>query len=249
MKIVAIIPARFNSQRLPAKILADICGKSMIERVYLQVQKSKLVTEIFVATDDERIAETVKNFGGKFIMTPPELESGSDRIAFASKNIEADIIVNVQGDEPLINPAMIDQTIKILIEDNSAEVSSAVKKILKSEEIFNPNIVKVAIDNFNYGIYFSRSPIPFLRNEPNQNEWLKNAIFYKHFGIYVYRKNALLKFTKFEKSELEKMEMLEQLRFLSNGIKIKIAITEFDSVAVDTIEDLEKVRKIILSQN
>ncbi len=246
MKIIAIIPARFASQRLHAKPLADILGKTMIERVYLQVKKAKLVDDVFVATDDEKIFDVVKDFGGKVIMTPSSIESGSDRIAFASKEIDADYILNVQGDEPLIAPELIDEVIELMLKDNKAEVGTAVKKINSQDEIFNPNIVKAVLDKNSYALYFSRSPIPFQR-DLIESEWLHNSTFYKHFGIYIYKKEILNLFSSWQASSLEKSEKLEQLRFLENGIKIKAVETNCDSVAVDTIEDLEKVRKILLS--
>ena len=187
MKIIAIIPARFASQRLHAKPLADILGKTMIERVYLQVKKAKLVDDVFVATDDEKIFDVVKDFGGKVIMTPSSIESGSDRIAFASKEIDADYILNVQGDEPLIAPELIDEVIELMLKDNKAEVGTAVKKINSQDEIFNPNIVKAVLDKNSYALYFSRSPIPFQR-DLIESEWLHNSTFYKHFEFTFIKK-------------------------------------------------------------
>lgn len=246
MKIVAIIPARYQSTRLPAKVIADICGKTMIERVYLQVKKSKLVNDIFVATDDDRVTNVVKSFGGKHISTPHESITGSDRVAYAAKNVDADLIVNVQGDEPLISPILIDQVIQLFIDDEKTEVGTAAKIITDENELFNKSVVKLIIDKFNNAIYFSRAAIPYLRDV--ESDWVKKHDYLKHFGIYVYKKSALMKFTEYGESLLEKEEKLEQLRFLSNNIEIKVAFTKEDSIAVDTQDDLDRVRNFI-SQN
>ncbi|MDE3057273.1 MAG: 3-deoxy-manno-octulosonate cytidylyltransferase [Bacteroidota bacterium] len=243
LKIVGIIPSRYASTRLPAKSLADICGKPMVQHVYERAKQSLLLTDVIVATDDGRIESAVKRFGGNVVMTPTTIRSGSDRIAYAAQSISADIIVNIQGDEPLIEPRMIDQTISILLDDAGAVVSTAVKRIVEGEDVFNPNIVKVVFDKNNYALYFSRSPIPYVRDEKHGVNWVDNVTFYKHFGIYVYRTEFLKKFSSFEPTMLERSEKLEQLRILENGFHIKVAVTEFDSVAVDTPEDLERVRE------
>lgn len=241
MNIIAIIPARYASTRLPAKPLVDICGKTMIQRVYEQAKKSKLINDVIVATDDELIADEVTSFGGKVELTPVDINSGSDRIALAAKNKNANIVVNVQGDEPLIDPQLIDQTIQALIDDRQAVVSTAVKKISSSEDVFNPNVVKAVLDVSNYALYFSRSPIPHARDEKLGTAWLDHIDYYKHFGIYVYRADFLQKFTTLAPTALEKAEKLEQLRILENGYKIKCVITEYESFPVDTPDDLERV--------
>ncbi len=242
IKIIGIIPSRYASTRLPAKSLADICGKPMVQHVYERARQSLLLTDVVVATDDVRIEAAVKRFGGKVVMTPSTIQSGSDRIAYAAQSISADIIVNVQGDEPLIEPRMIDQTISILLDDTDAVVSTAVKRITLGEDVFNPSVVKVVLDKNNYALYFSRSPIPHVRDEKHGVNWVDNFTFYKHFGIYVYRAEFLRKFSSFQPTMLEQSEKLEQLRILENGFRIKAAVTEFDSIPVDTQEDLEKVR-------
>lgn len=241
MKIVGIIPSRYASTRLPAKPLVDICGKPMVQRVYEQAKKSALLTDVIVATDDERIESAVKTFGGKVVMTPADIHSGSDRIALAAKNMAADIVVNIQGDEPLIDPQLIDQTIQALIDDEAVVVGTAVKKISSQNDIFNPSVVKVVLDKNNYALYFSRSPIPHVRDARNENEWLTQATVYKHFGIYVYRADFLQHYTTMPQSPLEIAEKLEQLRVLENGYRIKCVITEYESLPVDTQEDLEKI--------
>jgi len=246
LNIVAIIPARYASTRLPAKPLIDLCGKPMIQHVYERTKKSKLINRVIVATDHEKIIETVNKFGGEAIMTPPELKSGSDRIAFVARELHnADIIVNIQGDEPLIVPGMIDETIKPLIDNPDIQVGTAVKNINSADEIANPNVVKVVLDLNGFAIYFSRSPIPYIRGNVKSDQWHLHHTFYKHFGLYIYRKDLLLKFSSWHESQLERIEKLEQLRIIEHGYKIKATITEYDSIPVDTIEDANRVRKIL----
>lgn len=246
LDIVAVIPARYASTRLPGKPLIDLNGKTMIQRVYEQTKKAKLVTNIVVATDHEKIAQVVRGFGGKVILTPKNIKSGSDRIAFTIKKLGlGDIVVNIQGDEPLISPKMIDKAIEPLINDSTIKISTLVRKITQPEEIVNPNVVKVVLDNNNFAIYFSRSPIPFNRNEQDMKKWANVHVYYKHIGLYVFRKDFLLLFTSWKESSLEKAEHLEQLRIIENGYKIKASITKNNSISVDTVEDLKKVRSIL----
>lgn len=241
MNIIAIIPARYASTRLPAKPLVDICGKPMIRRVYEQAKKSKLISDVVIATDDARIVSAVQSFGGKAEMTPVEIQSGSDRIAFVAKQMNADIVVNVQGDEPLIDPLLIDQTIRALIDDTNAVVATAVKKTLSHQDVFNPNVVKVVLDTNQYALYFSRSPIPHMRDAKKDSDWFNGTAFYKHFGIYVYRADFLQRYTTLPQTQLEHAEKLEQLRILEYGYKIKCVVTEYESFPVDTPEDLRRV--------
>jgi len=248
LKILAIIPSRYASQRLPAKSLADIHGKPMVQHVYERAKQSQLLTEVIVATDDARIESAVKKFGGRAVMTPATLQSGSDRIAFAARSIEADIVVNVQGDEPLIDPKVIDQAVQLLLDDETAVVGTAVKKISSLDDLLTPSVVKVVLDKNHYALYFTRSLVPFVRDSAEVTQWLKHAVFYKHFGIYAYRSAFLQVFTSLAPTPLEQTEKLEQLRILENGYRIKAAITELDSIPVDTQEDLEKVRKRIKIQ-
>lgn len=245
MNIVGIIPSRYASTRLPAKPLVDICGKPMVQRVYEQVKQSTLLTDVVIATDDERIVTAVKTFGGNVQMTPVDIHSGSDRIALVARNYKADIVVNIQGDEPLIDPKLIDQTIRLLIDDPKAVVGTAVKKTISHQDVFNPNIVKVVLDDNHYALYFSRAPIPYVRDAKKDEDWFSGTVFYKHFGIYVYRADFLQHYTTLKQSPLEIAEKLEQLRILENGFKIKCAVTEYESLPVDTPEDLERIRKII----
>ncbi len=221
----------------------------MIQRVYEQAKQSTLLTDIVIVTDDERIASVVRSFGGNVQMTPIDIQSGSDRIALVAKNYNADIVVNIQGDEPMIDPKLIDQTIQLLMDDTNAVVGTAVKKISSSQDVFNSNVVKVTLDKNNYALYFSRSPIPHVRDAKKDDDWFAETQFYKHFGIYVYRADFLQHFTTLKQSPLEIAEKLEQLRILENGYKIKCAITEYESHPVDTPEDLERVRTIISKQH
>ena len=214
----------------------------MVQRVYERAKQSRLLTDVIIATDDERIASVVRKFGGKAVMTAPEIQSGSDRVAFVARGLDADIIVNVQGDEPLIEPAMIDQTIQLLIDDDTAVVGTAVKKITSLDELLTPNVVKVVIDKNNYALYFTRSLVPFIRDSQEVTDWPTRAVFYKHFGIYVYRGSFLQRYASLPSTPLEQAEKLEQLRILENGFRIKVGITEFDSIPVDTQEDLDRVR-------
>ncbi|MHB8339217.1 MAG: 3-deoxy-manno-octulosonate cytidylyltransferase [Ignavibacteriaceae bacterium] len=243
MMIVGIIPARFASSRLLGKPLADIGGKPMIQHTYESSLKSKLINEIIIAVDDEKVAKVARNFGAKVVITPKEIMTGSDRIAFVAKTLSsAKIIVNIQGDEPFIQGDMIDQAIEPLLFDKSVNVTTLAKRIETIYELKSPSIPKVVFDYQNNALYFSRSAIPFVRDAKTNFERINNAEIYKHIGLYVYRKDSLLRFTSLEPTDLEKTEKLEQLRMLENGIKIKVVVTEFDNLAIDTPEDLERAR-------
>jgi 3-deoxy-manno-octulosonate cytidylyltransferase (CMP-KDO synthetase) len=243
--VVAIIPARYASQRLPAKPLADICGKPMIQHVYERTSKALTIDKTFVATDDERIASAVRAFGGNCVMTPATLQTGTDRIAHAAKSLpDADIVVNVQGDEPLIEPSMIDEAVKPLLHDDSISAGTLVRRIDNVDELVNPGIVKVAIDGNGNALYFSRSSIPFGR-DIEQRTWLEHHSYYKHIGLYVFRSEFLDTFTAMGQTPLEKAEKLEQLRILENGYNIRCTVTSFDSIPVDTENDLARVRRIM----
>jgi len=233
-KAIVIIPARFASTRFPGKPLAKINGKSMVQRVYEQCKKCTQLDEVFVATEDERIVKAVEEFGGKALMTSSSHTTGTERIAEAAKGLEADVVVNVQGDEPLINPKAIEQVISPF-KDSSIEMASLMKKLDNEKDLSNPNIVTVVVDKENFALYFSRSQIPFKREG--------NPTFFKHLGIYAFTKKFLLKFASLQPTMLEKTECLEQLRALENGHRIKMVETEFDSVAVDVPEDIAKVEK------
>lgn len=245
MRFVAIIPARFGSTRFPGKPLADINGKTMINRVFEQCKKS--LDNVYVATDDNRIMEEVEKFGGKGIMTSAKHQSGTDRLAEAAdilnkkKNQTYDIILNVQGDEPFIQPEQIKE-LTDCFNNPVTEIATLIKKTNSNEEIFNPNIPKVVINKNSEAIYFSRSPIPYLRNI-EKDKWQEHHSFNKHIGMYGYRYDILKKITQLEPSSLEKAESLEQNRWLENGFRIKVAYTNYENSSIDTPEDLEKVSK------
>lgn len=242
MNAVAIIPARYASTRLPGKPLVDICGKPMIQRVYEQAAKARLVSSVAVATDDERIYKAVLSFGGRAVMTSAMHQSGTDRVCEAASILglgnAADIIVNVQGDEPLIEPAAIDAAIAPMLEDAGLQVSTLKTRISSQEDYNNPNVVKVVCSSNGYALYFSRSQVPYAKTP---------CILYKHIGLYVYRREFLERFHSMKPSPLEEAEGLEQLRALENGVRIKVVETQYNPVSVDTPEDLEKVRGIFKS--
>ncbi len=241
--IVGIIPARYASTRLIGKPLVNIGGKPMIQHTYESVKKSKLLSDIIIAVDDERVYNVAKKFGANVVMTPRELKTGTDRIAYVAKKLTtAEIIVNVQGDEPFIPGKMIDQAIEPLLFDRSVNVSTLAKRINDVTELNSPSIPKVVFDYHNYALYFSRSPIPYVRDVVSDKKKLKTADIYKHIGLYVFRKHQLLNFTKMKQTDLEKFEKLEQLRLLENGIKIKVVVTEEESLSIDTKEELEAAR-------
>jgi 3-deoxy-manno-octulosonate cytidylyltransferase (CMP-KDO synthetase) len=243
--ILGVIPARFASTRLMGKPLADIGGKSLLQHTYEGANKSKLIDQLIIAVDDEQVKKVAKAFGAAVVMTPKDCTTGSDRIAIVAKEFpRADIIVNIQGDEPFISGMMIDQAIEPLLFDPKVNVSTLAKLIENIEELKSPSVVKVVFDYKNFALYFSRSPIPFVREAENDKEIFEKADLYKHIGLYVYRKEYLFKFTQLATTDLEKWEKLEQLRMLENGFKVKIVETEFDCFSVDTPEDLEKARKI-----
>jgi 3-deoxy-manno-octulosonate cytidylyltransferase (CMP-KDO synthetase) len=239
--IIGIIPARYASTRFPGKPLADIAGKTMIQRVYEQAKKCAALTDVVVATDDARIRQAVETFGGKVCMTASSHPSGTDRCAevVSLLNLEADAVVNIQGDEPFIDPKQIELVCKCF-DDHRTELATLIKKISSSEILLSANSPKVIIDSDQFAIYFSRHPIPFIRGV-EQNLWLQQHTFYQHIGIYGYRLDILKRITKLAPSPLEKAESLEQLRWIEHGFKIKTAITTGDTVAIDTPEDLDKV--------
>lgn len=242
--IVGIIPARFASTRLMGKPLADIGGKPMIQHTWENARKSKLLDKVVIAVDDEKVFQVVKSFGAEVYMTPQNVASGSDRIALVAQELpEANIIVNIQGDEPFINGRMIDEAIEPLLFDKKVNVSTLVKKITSVEEMKSPSVVKVVFDYNNYALYFSRSPIPYVRDAKTNLEKIETGEIYKHIGLYVFRKETLLKFTSLHQTDLERIEKLEQLRLLEHGIKIKVVVTEYDSLSIDTPKDLELARK------
>jgi len=249
MKTIAIIPARYGSTRFEGKPLVDILGKPMIQRVYEGVCESKLIDEVIVATDDERIFETVRGFGGKAQMTSPEHASGTDRVAEVARKLRAEIIVNVQGDEPLIKGSIIDQSIRPLLKKETIPMATLVTRIDEVKDWLNPHIVKVVLDQKDFALYFSRSPIPFPRdlnvqkllNSPPGGQSLLPRRIFKHIGVYVFRKKFLLQYAKMKPTPLEKIEKLEQLRALENGFPIKVTFVDYEPICVDNPEDIQKV--------
>lgn len=243
LRFVAIIPARYASTRFPGKPLVDIGGKTMIQRVYDQV--SKVINDVYVATDDERIFDKVRSFGGKVIMTSDAHRSGTDRCYEAFTKLEDwfDVVINVQGDEPFIQPEQI-EALKNCFADDETQIATLVKKITDKdgvEVLFNPNSPKVVIDKQNNALYFSRSPIPYKRGSDEKN-WMAEHDYYKHVGVYAYRSEVLSQIVQMPPSKLELAESLEQLRWLENGLKIKAGFTEVETVGIDTPEDLEKIK-------
>lgn len=237
MKTVCIIPSRYASTRLPGKPLKMIVGKTLIQRVYEQVLKAKMIDDVYIATDSELIAQEVERFGGKYIITSSNHNTGTDRIAQAAENMECDIVLNVQGDEPLIDPHIIDSLIKRIYERKDLGMVTAATE-LREDEYNNSSVVKVVKNLKDEAMYFSRSLMPYPRHE-----FVVKPL--KHIGIYAYRKDFLFKFTSMKQTPLEKTESLEQLRALENGYKIGVITTEFKGIGVDTKEDLEKVIEYI----
>ncbi|MGB2868916.1 MAG: 3-deoxy-manno-octulosonate cytidylyltransferase [Bacteroidota bacterium] len=244
-RVVAVIPARYASRRLPAKPLVDLLGKPMVQRVYERVRRARLVDRVVVATDDRRIAKVVEGFGGEVVMTSSGIKSGSDRVAAVARKIRGDIFVNVQGDEPLMAPKMIDQAVQLLLDDPQAGLGTLAKKIESAVDLKNPAVVKVVFDKKKTALYFSRSVIPHVRDELNVGKWLSRQSFYKHIGIYVFRRKFLATYSRLPESALERSERLEQLRVLENGYSIKVGTTRFDSIPIDTPADVRKVRALI----
>ena len=240
MNVLGIIPARYASTRFPGKPLADINGKTMIQRVYAQASASGL-TEVIVATDDDRIFSHVQAFGGKAVMTGEHHQSGTDRCfeAYKLHDTPYEYIINIQGDEPFIKPEQIDLVASCFKRPNT-QLATLVKKITTEEELFNINAPKVVLSNAGDALYFSRQPIPYCRNVP-QDIWHKQHTYYKHIGIYGYRTDILEQITQLPPSALELAESLEQLRWLENGFKITTALTEFETIGIDSPEDLLRV--------
>lgn len=254
MKISAIIPARYGSTRFEGKPLAEILGKPMIQYVYEGVCQSKLIEDVIIATDDKRIFDSAKKFGARVVMTSPHHSTGTNRVAEVAKRIKSKIIVNVQGDEPLIKGSIVDKAIRPLLKDETLQMSTLMTRIEEVKDWLNPHIVKVVVDKNGFALYFSRSPIPFprdinieqIRSSPfGINRPLPKRVF-KHIGVYVYRREFLLRFSKLRPTPLEKLERLEQLRALENGHPIKITLVKYEPLSVDTPEDLKKVVSLLL---
>lgn len=247
MTFLGIIPARYASTRFPGKPLALLGGRTVIERVYRQAEKA--LQQVVVATDDERILQAVEAFGGKAVMTSPTHRSGTDRCreALSKCGMPADVVINIQGDEPFIQPAQL-ETLKACFEDTSTDIATLVQPFQPEDgfaALNNPNSPKVVVNSRMEALLFSRSVIPYLRGVEEGDEWLRRHTFYKHIGIYAYRAQVLDAITRLEQSELEKMESLEQLRWLENGYKIKVGITQHATIGIDTPEDLQRAEEFL----
>lgn len=241
MDAIGIIPARYQSTRLEGKVLKDLLGKSVIQHVWESAKRAATLNELIVATDDERIVSEVLRFGGKAVLTAKEHKTGTDRLREVVNPLDVKVVVNIQADEPLLHPSMIDDIVRPLLEDKDIAMTTLKKKITDPEDLNNPNVVKVVCDKNGYALYFSRSPIPYPRLKGD-------AIHYKHIGIYAFTKDFLFTFTNLPASSLEETEGLEQLRVLDNGYKIKVAETQFDTIGIDTAEDLKRAKEVLLSR-
>jgi len=243
--ITGIIPARYASTRFPGKPLIDIQGKSMLQRVYEQAAKSTLLNYVVVATDDERIAAHVQDFGGNVVMTGTQHPSGTDRCweALQQLTIDYNYVINIQGDEPFIEPAQIDELVAILL-DGSTELATQMIAIDNHAVLFDKGEVKIVLNTNNEALYFSRMAIPFIKNV-DEKDWHKHHTYYRHVGMYAYRRDILEKITRLPVSALEEAESLEQLRWVENGFKVKCVITQYESHCIDTPEDVAKVLKLL----
>jgi len=246
-KVTAIIPARHASTRFPGKPLALINGLPMIQHVYQRVSRAETVGQVIVATDDQRIEQAVRGFGGEVMMTSADHPTGTDRLAEVAKLLACELIVNVQGDEPLIEPRMIDQAVAPMQADPSLSMGTLASRIDDIEDFFNPNVVKVVRDSHGLALYFSRAPIPWPRDFSREQlaQRLAEVALFRHIGLYVYRREFLLRYPNLPKTPLESLENLEQLRALEQGIRLFVAETEFTCHGVDTPEDLERVSRLM----
>ena len=241
MNVVGVIPARYGSTRLKAKVLADLLGKPLIQHVWERAHQSRLLDRLLIATDNERVKKTCERFGSEAVMTSKRHQSGSDRITEAVQSLETEIVVNIQGDEPLIHHTMIDDMVRAILEDKSCQMATVVKPLYSEKELNDPGVVKAVIDHRGFALYFSRSVIPYNRDKAK----ITGIGYYKHLGLYAYRKKFLMNFKNLPPSRLERTEKLEQLRVLEAGYKIKTVETSFDTIAVDTKEDLKRVEQFL----
>jgi 3-deoxy-manno-octulosonate cytidylyltransferase (CMP-KDO synthetase) len=238
MDVIGVIPARYSSTRFKGKVLADILGKPMLQHVWERAKGSRMLDDLIIACDDELIFKAATKFGAHVVMTSKEHVCGTDRIAEVVNPLDVKIIINIQGDEPLVHPMMIDNVARALLEDSSISMATVMKKIEDAAQVVDPNVVKVVVDKNNFALYFSRAPIPY--SAPNAE--IKQVTYYKHIGLYGYTKDFLFTYKKLPISYLEKTEKLEQLRVLAEGFKIKVIETMFDTIGVDTPKDLDKVK-------
>jgi 3-deoxy-manno-octulosonate cytidylyltransferase (CMP-KDO synthetase) len=241
--VLAVIPARYGSTRLPGKVVMQVAGKPIVQHVYERACRAQLVDEVVVATDDDRVVEALRRFGTNVVMTRADHPSGTDRIAEVAASATAEIIVNVQGCEAIIDPRMIDEAIRPLLDDPSVHMATLKHRIADESEIDDPHVVKVVTDKSGRALYFSRAPIPAIRDAADREA--RSWCYFKHIGLYVYRREFLLAYAKMDPTPVEKLEKLEQLRALENGFEIVVVQTQFDSVGVDTIEAFQKVKQLL----
>jgi 3-deoxy-manno-octulosonate cytidylyltransferase (CMP-KDO synthetase) len=240
-QVVIVIPARYGSTRLPGKPLVSLAGKPMVQRVYERAKLAKTAGRVIVATDDERIASKVREFGGEAKITRTDHRTGTERIAEVAAHVDGQVFVNVQGDEPLLDPAAVDAAVTALLEQPAAAVATVAVPIRTPADIMDPNVVKTVLDFEDNALYFSRAPIPWVRDSAHKT----HARHLKHLGLYVFQREALLEYPTLPQGELERLEQLEQLRWLENGWKIRVAPVEHDAVSVDLPEDVERVEKLL----
>jgi len=240
-KVVVVIPARYGSTRLPGKPLVSLNGKPMIQRVYERAKSARRVDRVIVATDDDRIVKAVTSFGGEARMTRPDHRTGTERVAEVAAHVEGEVFVNVQGDEPLLDPAAVDSAVSALLEEPQAAVATVATPIKVPGDIMDPNVVKVVLDFDDNALYFSRAPIPWVRDTGSAIQ----VRHLKHLGLYVFLREALLEYPTLPQGELERIEQLEQLRWLENGSKIRVAEVEHDAISVDVPEDVARVEKLL----
>jgi 3-deoxy-manno-octulosonate cytidylyltransferase (CMP-KDO synthetase) len=240
-EVVIVIPARFGSTRLPGKPLVSLAGKPMIQRVYERAKMARLADRVIVATDDERIVKAVESFGGTARMTRPDHRTGTERVAEVAAHEKGDVFVNVQGDEPLLDPLSVDTAVNALFEEPAATIATVATPIKAPADIMDPNVVKTVLDFENNGLYFSRAPIPWVRDTTSKIQ----VRHLKHLGLYVFQRDALLEYPTLPQGELERIEQLEQLRWLENGWKIRVAEVEHDAVSVDAPDDVARVEKAL----
>jgi 3-deoxy-manno-octulosonate cytidylyltransferase (CMP-KDO synthetase) len=246
LKAIGVIPARWGATRFEGKVLANLLGKPVIQHVWENAKRAKTLDDLVVACDDERILKVVQGFGGRAIYTSPDQPSGTDRLAEVVNPLDVDIAVNVQGDEPLVKPIMIDNLVIALCNEKAAQMATVIKKVEDDAELTNSNVVKVVVDKNGYALYFSRYAIPY--NRTGEKDDKKKPVYYKHIGLYAFTKDFLFTFRNLPKSSLENAEKLEQLRVLENGYRIKTVETSFDTVGVDRPEDLKRAEDALLKE-
>lgn len=244
-KVVIVIPARYGSTRLPGKPLVNLLGKPMIQRVFERAKQAATAARVIVATDDERIVKAVEEFGGEARMTRVDHRTGTERIAEVAAHTEGDVFVNVQGDEPLLDPGAVDTAVQALLQEPAASIATVAVPIRTPADIMDPNVVKTVLDFDDHALYFSRAPIPWVRDAAHQ----VHARHLKHLGLYVFQRDALLEYPTLPQGELERLEQLEQLRWMENGWKIRVAEVEHDAISVDVPEDVARVEKLLAEKS